>query len=70
MVNTQGLNMSFGLFQAYYEKVLLPTTASSQIAGIGSVQICFLFFMALLVSPAVHHGHFRACFCGGSVVLF
>ena len=67
--NVQCLNMSFGVFQAYYEKVLLPTTASSKIAWIDSVQICFLFFMALLVSPAVHHGHFRACFSGGSVVL-
>lgn len=67
--NAQGLNMAFGVFQAYYDKVLLPTTASSKIAWIGSIQIFFLFFMALLVSPAVHHGHFRVCFSGGSVML-
>jgi hypothetical protein len=69
ILNAQGLNMAFGVFQAYYEKVLLPTTASSKIAWIGSVQIFFVFGMALLVSPAAQHGHFRLYFSGGSVVL-
>lgn len=69
ILNAQGLNMTFGVFQAYYEKVLLPTTASSKIALIGSVQIFFVFRMALLVCPAVQHGHFRLYFSGGSVVL-
>lgn len=67
--NAQGLNMAFGVFQAYLEKVLLPTTSSSKIAWIGSCQIFLVFFMALLVSPAVQKGHFRLCFSGGSAVL-
>jgi hypothetical protein len=69
ILNAQGLNMTFGVFQAYYEKVLLPTTASSKIALIVSVQIFFVFRMVLLVCPAVQHGHFRLYFSGGSVVL-
>jgi len=35
--------MGFRIFQAYYEKVLLPITASSKIEWIESVQIFFFF---------------------------
>ncbi|KAA6415079.1 MAG: MFS monocarboxylate [Lasallia pustulata] len=67
--NAQGLNMSYGLFQAYYESLLLPSHSPSQIAWIGSLQIFLLFSAGLLASPLVDRGLFRLCFVGGSLLL-
>ncbi|MCJ1305196.1 hypothetical protein MMC08_008010, partial [Hypocenomyce scalaris] len=51
--NAQGLNMSYGLFQAYYESSLLLSHSPSQIAWIGSFQIFLLFATGIVVSPLV-----------------
>ncbi|KAI4265835.1 MAG: hypothetical protein LQ337_008933, partial [Flavoplaca oasis] len=50
VMNAQGLNQSYGVFQAYYETVLLRTQSPSTIAWIGSLQIFLLFFMSIFVS--------------------
>ncbi|KAI4232417.1 MAG: hypothetical protein LQ352_008335 [Teloschistes flavicans] len=65
-----GLNQSYGVFQAYYESVLLPSHSPSSIAWIGSFQIFLLFFMAIITSGQIDKGRFRHCFTGGSVLLF
>ncbi|MCJ1322234.1 hypothetical protein MMC15_007581 [Xylographa vitiligo] len=67
--NAQGLNMSYGIFQAYYQNVMLPTNSPAQIAWIGSFQIFLLFFMSIIVSPLLDKGYFRLCFNGGSGIL-
>ncbi|MCJ1437677.1 hypothetical protein MMC27_007064 [Xylographa pallens] len=67
--NAQGLNMSYGIFQAYYQNIMLPTNSPAQIAWIGSFQIFLLFFMSIIVSPLLDKGYFRLCFNGGSGIL-
>lgn len=68
--NAQGLIQSYGVFQAYYEAVLLTDRSPSSIAWIGSFQIFFLFSMSILVSPLMDRGGFRFCFNGGCFVMF
>lgn len=60
---------SYGVFQAYYETVLLPHESSATITWIGSTQVFLLFFMSVVVSPLVDKGLFRLCFHGGSLLL-
>ena len=67
--NVQGLNMSFGIFQSYYQNVMMPEKTPSQIAWIGSIQVFLVFFMGILVSPMMDKGYFRLCFNGGSAIL-
>ncbi|KAL8751280.1 MAG: hypothetical protein Q9184_006123 [Pyrenodesmia sp. 2 TL-2023] len=69
VMNAQGLNQSYGVFQAYYESVLLRTHSPSTIAWIGSLQIFLLFFMSIIVSGQIDKGRFRHCFTGGSALL-
>lgn len=61
---------SYGVFQAYYEAVLLPDKSPATIAWIGSCQIFFLFSMSVIVSPLIDKGYFRLCFNGGSFLMF
>lgn len=61
---------SYGVFQAYYEAVLLSDRSPATIAWIGSFQIFFLFFMSIAVSPLIDKGHFRLCFTGGCGLMF
>lgn len=65
----RGLNQSYGVFQAYYERTLLPTHSPSTIAWIGSLQIFLLFFMSIVVSGQIDAGRFQHCFTGGSALL-
>ncbi|KAJ9203497.1 hypothetical protein DTO164E3_2419 [Paecilomyces variotii] len=69
-MNTQGLNMAFGVFQSYYERSLLQNDSHSKIAWIGSFQIFATFFMAIVTAPLTSRGYFRACFTGGSFLQF
>ncbi|KAL8627374.1 hypothetical protein Q9189_006929 [Teloschistes chrysophthalmus] len=70
VMNAQGLAQSYGVFQAYYETVLLREHSPSSIAWIGSFQIFLLFFMAIITSGQIDKGRFQHCFTGGSVLLF
>jgi len=38
-----GMTQAYGVFQDYYTLVLLPNHTPSQIAWIGSLQICLLY---------------------------
>jgi len=67
--NTWGLNMSFGVFQAYYTFYMLPGIAPEQIAWIGSLQLFLLLILARPIGLAMDRGWFRICFNGGSVLL-
>ncbi|KAL9007481.1 MAG: hypothetical protein Q9173_007261, partial [Seirophora scorigena] len=69
VMDAQGLNQSYGVFQAYYERTLLPTHSPSTIAWIGSLQIFLLFFMSIVVSGQIDAGRFQHCFTGGSALL-
>ncbi|KAL8910186.1 MAG: hypothetical protein Q9172_007856, partial [Xanthocarpia lactea] len=69
VMDAQGLNQSYGVFQAYYESVLLTTHTPSSIAWIGSIQIFLLFFMSIFVSTQMDKGRFQHCFTGGSILL-
>ncbi|KAL8823777.1 MAG: hypothetical protein Q9170_008319, partial [Blastenia crenularia] len=69
IMDAQGLNQSYGIFQAYYESVLLTTHSPSSIAWIGSLQIFLLFFMSIIVSAQMDKGRFHHCFTGGSILL-
>lgn len=65
----RGLNQSYGVFQAYYETILLPTQSPSSIAWIGSLQIFLLFSTSIFVSSQMDKGRFHHCFTGGSILL-
>ena len=67
--NCWGLSTTFGLFQAYYTRVLLPGTSPSTIAWIGSTQLGLVFGLGVPVGQAVDLGYFRLFFHGGSVLL-
>ncbi|KAI4264355.1 MAG: hypothetical protein L6R42_000540 [Xanthoria sp. 1 TBL-2021] len=69
IMDAQGLNQSYGVFQAYYESILLRTHSASSIAWIGSLQIFLLFFMSIFVSTQMDKGRFQHCFTGGSILL-
>lgn len=64
------MNLTFGIFQAYYEEVLLRGMSPSRIAWIGSFQSFSLFFFAIIIAPAINRGRFRSVFTTGSVSLF
>ncbi|KAL9576074.1 MAG: hypothetical protein Q9212_007408, partial [Teloschistes hypoglaucus] len=70
VMDAQGLAQSYGVFQAYYQTVLLRQHSPSSIAWIGSFQIFLLFFMAIITSGQIDKGRFRHCFNGGSLLLF
>ncbi|TFK87295.1 monocarboxylate permease [Polyporus arcularius HHB13444] len=43
-----GMVNAYGAFQSYYESTLLPSSSSSSISLIGSLQVFFLFFVGTL----------------------
>ncbi|KAJ4297310.1 hypothetical protein N0V88_004228 [Collariella sp. IMI 366227] len=59
LVLTWGIINTFGVFQAYYEKVLLPSYSSSAISWIGSIQAGLLFLVGVIAGPLYDAGHFR-----------
>ncbi|KAL6721515.1 hypothetical protein ACLMJK_000619 [Lecanora helva] len=69
VMDAQGLNMSYGVFQAYYQSVLIPQKAPATIAWIGSFQVFLLFAATVLVSPLIDKGQWRICSNGGSLLL-
>ncbi|KAI6103628.1 MFS general substrate transporter [Pisolithus sp. B1] len=50
-------NSSWGIFQEYYERVLLSNKSPSTIAWIGSVQVAFIFLPGLLTGRLFDLGH-------------
>ncbi|KAF7364487.1 Monocarboxylate permease [Mycena venus] len=67
--STVGCISSWGVFQVYYQQVMLPSSSASDIAWIGSVQRCILFLPGLLVGRLVDYGFFRIPFVVGSILM-
>ncbi|KAI6144132.1 MFS general substrate transporter [Pisolithus tinctorius] len=68
------VNSTWGIFQDYYERVLLLDESPSTIAWIGSVQLAFPFLPGLITGRLFDLGHFKipyftAC-CGLIVCTF
>ncbi|KIO04205.1 hypothetical protein M404DRAFT_1000711 [Pisolithus tinctorius Marx 270] len=53
------VNSTWGIFQDYYERVLLPDESPSAIAWIGSVQITLMFLPGLITGRLFDLGHFK-----------
>lgn len=53
------VNSSWGVFQAYYEQVLLSDKSPSTIAWIGSVQYTFIYLPGLATGRLFDLGHFK-----------
>ncbi|TNY24175.1 putative monocarboxylate transporter [Rhodotorula diobovata] len=66
LASSFGVVNALGAFQAYYEHFLFPHKSSSEIAWIGSAQLCLFFLCALVAGPLFDKGHFRAVMAFGS----
>ena len=60
MCATWGLVNMFGVYQTYYQTVMLTSHTASSISWIGSVQACLLFVGGLAAGPLFDAGYFRA----------
>ncbi|KAI1806489.1 MFS general substrate transporter [Daldinia bambusicola] len=70
MLSTWGLINSFGVFQTYYETApLAPSSSSSDISWIGSLQGALLNVGGLVSGPLFDAGYFRALTISGSLLL-
>ncbi|KAF2099347.1 MFS general substrate transporter [Rhizodiscina lignyota] len=67
--NCWGLNLSFGVFEAYYKTIYIPNHSHSTIAWIGSIQLFLIFFTAIVVGRCYDFGWSRVFFTGGSIGL-
>ncbi|KAH6652536.1 major facilitator superfamily domain-containing protein [Truncatella angustata] len=63
--STFGLVNCFGVYQTYYEQVLLPSSSSSSISWIGSIQGFLLLAGGLFSGPLFDMGYFRHLLCSG-----
>ncbi|KAN0140868.1 Major facilitator superfamily domain containing protein [Lactarius tabidus] len=67
--STCGYANSWGVFQDYYENVLLKGTSPSTIAWIGSIQFSFIFIPALIVGRLFDLGYLRSTIIVSSINL-
>ncbi|KPV76771.1 uncharacterized protein RHOBADRAFT_12489, partial [Rhodotorula graminis WP1] len=63
-----GVVNALGAVQAYYEQFLFPTKSSSDIAWIGSCQLCLFFLCSLVVGPLFDKGYFHSIMAAGSAM--
>ncbi|KZT69233.1 MFS general substrate transporter [Daedalea quercina L-15889] len=67
---TFGFVNAWGVFQAYYEETMLPTTPPSTIAWIGSVQYALVFIPGLVFGRLFDMGHFKVpLFCASALLV-
>ncbi|QRW12306.1 transporter MCH4 [Ceratobasidium sp. AG-Ba] len=57
---TFGYANAFGVYQDYYTRIYMTNKTSSEIAWIGSTQICLQFVMGLVSGKLFDSGHFHA----------
>ncbi|KAG8899407.1 hypothetical protein FRB99_006752 [Tulasnella sp. 403] len=67
--STFGLVNSWGVFQAHYQDVILPSTNPSTLAWIGSVQYALVFLPGLLAGRLFDIGYFRPMLLVASCLL-
>lgn len=64
----RGFAFSFGLFQNYYEAVLLPNSSPSNISWIGTVSSYLLIVTGVISGPLFDLGHYQIMLFGGAAV--
>lgn len=69
LVDTWGLVNTFGVFQTYYERVLLPGVSASDISWIGSMQAALLMIVGPISGSLYDAGYFRPLLLVGIVLI-
>ncbi|KIX00462.1 uncharacterized protein Z518_10602 [Rhinocladiella mackenziei CBS 650.93] len=64
--NVWGFTFSFGLFQNYYELVLLSSQSPSDISWIGTCASYLLIVIGVISGPLFDLGHYRTMLFGGA----
>ncbi|KAJ7143953.1 MFS general substrate transporter, partial [Mycena epipterygia] len=67
--STEGYITSWGVFQVYYQQVILRHSSPSEIAWIGSIQRSIFFAPGVIVGRLFDLGYFRIPFATGSVLI-
>lgn len=67
-LNLWGYTFAFGTFQSYYEQHYLPTTSTSSIAWIGSIQSFLLVISGLWSGPIFDWGYYMYLIAFGSIL--
>ncbi|KAI0732188.1 MFS general substrate transporter [Fomitopsis betulina] len=67
--STFGFVNAWGVFQAYYETTMLPTTPPSTIAWIGSVQYALVFIPGIIFGRMFDKGYFKVPLLCASALL-
>ncbi|EPT01154.1 hypothetical protein FOMPIDRAFT_1023451 [Fomitopsis schrenkii] len=67
--STFGFVNAWGVFQAYYETTVLPTTSPSTIAWIGSVQYALVFIPGIVFGRMFDKGYFKGPLLCASALL-
>ena len=68
-MNSWGVLNSFGVFEAYYAQHLIPSSSSSHLAWIGSMQAFLLFLVGVLMGPLLDAGYHREVLIGGTLLI-
>ncbi|GAA5894922.1 MCT family MFS transporter [Sporobolomyces salmoneus] len=63
-----GYTNSWGVYQAYYRQTIYRNHSDSEIAWVGSVQLCLFFLLALVAGPLFDKGKFRYLVAAGSAI--
>ncbi|KAJ5509217.1 hypothetical protein N7527_011360 [Penicillium freii] len=66
--NVWGLNLSFGTFQSFYALTYIPSSTSSDIAWIGTIQSWLLIVGGLLSGPLFDLGYNQTMIMVGSIL--
>ncbi|EJU03434.1 MFS general substrate transporter [Dacryopinax primogenitus] len=69
LVCTFGYTNAYGVYQSYYVQTMLPSSSTSAISWIGSLQLFFLFAMGLPTGRLFDAGYFRHLMIGGMVIM-
>ncbi|OKL64269.1 hypothetical protein UA08_00935 [Talaromyces atroroseus] len=67
-LNTWGILLTFGVFQTYYEQVLLPDRTASDIAWISTVSAFMMLFSGLITGTLFDYGYLRPLLFWGSLL--
>ncbi|KAF4471361.1 monocarboxylate transporter [Fusarium albosuccineum] len=68
-LNNFGLANSFGVFQTYYETVLLRQHSSSSISWIGTFQVSLILIVGVISGPLFDKGYFYPILIASSIML-
>ncbi|KAJ7696941.1 MFS general substrate transporter [Mycena rosella] len=68
-VRKWGYINSWGIFQVYYQEIVLPRSSESEISWIGSVQSCMIFLPGVFIGRLFDIGYFRLPFATGSILI-